>query len=179
MSVPGFSAEAINGAHGEMLAAYEFNILWYTHSAQLQRALHFMFGIGIILGQVATLSSFAFVNRLPSETSPVLAAVTSALVAVFGFLSPTAKWRDFRTAQFELMSQRLLYRMDISLAADAASQRAVIVKYGDMGMRVINATASSYWRQVAKSAEQLKTAAPSEASVRTGAHEERTQSFTP
>ena len=166
------SGPALDGAeeaaHREVLTKYEFNIAWYEKSARLQRTLHFVFGIGIILGQVATLSSFIFEQHLPSLTSPALAGLTSALIAVFGFLSPTAKWRDFRRAQFELTAQSILYRLDFGSAPDPARRRAVIVKYIDMGMRVINDTATSYWRQVTKSAEQLKTGSPPENTNGTG-----------
>jgi hypothetical protein len=164
MPVPLFKATGSNGVEQDMLAAYDFNIVWYEKAARLQRTLHFVFGLGIILGQIATLSSFAFEQQLPSLTSPALAGLTSALIAIFGFLSPTAKWRDFRTAQFELMAQRVLFCMDVNSAADVSSRRAVIVKYIELGMRVINATASSYWRQIAKSAEQLKATGVSEGS---------------
>jgi hypothetical protein len=157
MVTAAFPNSAVCAVKDEMLAAYAFNIDWYNRGARLQRALHYVFGLGIILGQVATLSSFAFEQALPAHTSTVLTTVTSALIAVFGFLSPTGKWRDFRAAQFDLMAQRLLFMVDMGAAADSDAQRTVITKYLEVGMRVINSTASSYWRQVTKSLEQFKT----------------------
>jgi hypothetical protein len=72
-------------------------------------------------------------------------------------LSPTAKWRVFSNAQFELSAQSVLYRLDFRLAKDPVEQRDVIAKYIELGMRVVSSAATSYWRQVTKSAEQLKT----------------------
>lgn len=140
----------------EMLAAYDFNIRWYEKAARLYRGLHYGLGIAIVLGQVAMLSSFGSPQSFTGLTSKTIVISTSALLALFAFLSPTEKWRTFRAAQFELLAQRLLFRMEVDLAPDPPSKHAVTVKYMDLGMRVINAAASSYWRQVGKSAQQLK-----------------------
>ena len=140
----------------DVLAVFTANIRWYARAASQQRALFYTMGLAIVACQVGTLTSFALGAHLAQTVSPILAAATSLLLAVFAFLSPGAKWKDFRSAEHDMHAQHFHLRLALTSAPDADAKRAVLEGFVDSGMYVVRKTADSHWRLVSASAEQVK-----------------------
>jgi hypothetical protein len=145
----------------DILKAIEDNIRWYARAADRCRLAHYVLGLGVILGQVALLASFTMTGELTRAVSSWLAIFTSSFVALYGFLSPGAKWKVFRTAEHNLRAQRVQLLLDLTDCQSKPEQlKTVLEKHLGLGMRIVGTAAEFHWRDLDKAAEALNRKAP-------------------